>query len=361
LTKNPYIESVGTAVPEHILDQDTATEFMVRHLNGQISDNRVRAVMRATGIKRRFTVLEDYLKQPGQYAFYGNSDNLDPFPGTAERMQLFRQKAPQLSTRAALNCLDSSSVKVDQITHLITVSCTGMYAPGLDIDLIKTLGLRNDIYRLNINFMGCYAAITGLRMARDICMSQPEANVLLICTELCSLHYQKPTDEDSLLANALFGDGSAAVMVRSTSSTDALRIVGAHSEVNHKGAEDMSWQIGNDGFMMRLSGYIPQLIKEDIRPFLDHLLHSVNRTDFNAIVLHPGGKTIIQHVLEQAALDTSAYNPAMDVLAEFGNMSSPTVLFVLKKFLEQRVVPRNMVALAFGPGLTFESIYMEYD
>jgi predicted naringenin-chalcone synthase len=355
------IISIGRAVPSHRLTQEKALSFMKRHLNGYLEPSRVEALFRASSIENRYTVLEDY-SLPGNYEFYENTAHLEPLPGTAKRMDAYRMHAPSLAGKAVKNCLKDTHVTAENITHLITVSCTGMYAPGLDIDLINELGMGRNIHRYNINFMGCYAALTAMRMGDSICRSDDAAVVLIVCVELCSLHYQVPKSEEQALSNALFGDGAASILMKNTEDQRGLRFLGSHTKVKTEGHSEMSWYIGDHGFLMNLSGYVPQLVKENISTFVEELLELSSQSDFDHIAVHPGGKKIVAHVGEQLHMNRELLSASYNILKQFGNMSSPTVLFVLDELLKKGVEPADRIlALAFGPGLTFESILFQYD
>ncbi|TRX62706.1 type III polyketide synthase [Fulvivirga sp. M361] len=357
-----YITSIGTANPEHQVSQGDVLAFMVKahQLNPQEADH-LKLLYRATGIHSRYTVLEDYLRKEG-FTFYPNSENMEPFPNTEERGGQFMLAACDLSVAAVRDCLPED-FDMHTITHLIVVSCTGMYAPGLDIDLIYQLGLNKTIERTGINFMGCYAAFNALKTANAICLSQPGSKVLIVCTELCSIHFQKEKTDDNLLANALFGDGSAAVLVESEpGEKTAFKINGFMCDLLPDGQDEMAWKIGNFGFEMKLSSYVPGIIKDGIQQLLVRLRDSYQNLDFHHYIIHPGGKKILQVIEEQLDITKEQNQSAHHVLRHFGNMSSPTVLFVLKE-LSGRIVAsddeKSILGLAFGPGLTLESMTLE--
>ncbi len=207
-----YLIRIGTAVPEHRFSQTTLADFMVRAMKLTPADARkLHTVFRASGIQWRHSVLSDYGK-PQNPTFY--PEDFEPFPSTAQRLEVYRQQALRLSLAAIPNSLHLQRIPPESITHLIVVSCTGMYAPGLDIELVQALSLPASVNRLCINFMGCYAAFTALKAAHAFCAAQSNARVLVVCTELCSLHFQREGTDDNLLANALFADGAAALLVQ---------------------------------------------------------------------------------------------------------------------------------------------------
>ncbi len=370
-----YISAIGTAVPDHQIAQRDIARFMADTLQLKANDRRrLLALYRASGIVYRHSVLADYSRTQ-DFTFFPNAPDLEPFPDIQQRMQLYQQEAVQLSHTAATNCLDQlPAVNRSDITHLIYVSCTGMYAPGVDIELIHLLGLNTHAQRTAINFMGCYAAFNALKVADSIVRAYPDAKVLLVCTELCSIHFQKGTDEDTLLANALFADGSAAALVTGDNNLNnvQLQINRFYCDLAPNGQKDMAWHIGNNGFEMRLSSYVPQIIKEEVQQITQYLLQQLTHStedgqptppeisvDYYAI--HPGGKRILQVIEEVLSLEKQDNYHAYQVLRQYGNMSSPTILFVLRSLMDSFGTAdhsKNVLGLAFGPGLTLESMLL---
>jgi len=245
-----YITSIGTANPQNKVKQADIAEFMVRAMGLDQNDARkLRALYRVTGIESRYSVIGDYGRKDG-FDFYANSPDMEPFPSTKKRLGLYREHSLNISLKAISMCL-SKRPEFDKtsLTHLVVVSCTGMYAPGLDIDIIKAMGLSPHIQRLCINFMGCYAAFNGMKLADTFCKAQPEAKVLVVCTELCSLHFQKENSDDNMLANALFADGSAALLVESTPRRGLnLKPESFYCAIAMEGEKDMAWTVGDLGF-----------------------------------------------------------------------------------------------------------------
>lgn len=363
-----YITAIGTANPANRYSQSLIAGFMHRGMqfsNGE--ERRLDAVFRATGIEYRHSVLEDYGRTAG-FTFYPDSPDLAPFPGTAKRLQYFREHALALSL-ASVRDMFSMHPKFSppDITHVIVVCCTGMYAPGLDVDLVTSLGLSPAVSRTAINFMGCQASFNALKVADAFCKSDSTAKVLIVCTELCTLHFQRIANDDNILANALFADGSAAVLVEAdTLSNTRLRIAQFQSVLAPEGASDMAWTVGDIGFEMRLSSYVPGLIKQGIGKLTGQLLEKagVSVSDISHYAVHPGGRKILE-VVEQALRITRQGNAAAyHVLRNFGNMSSPTVLFVLKEVVRKLTASNYgecILGIAFGPGLTLESVVLRID
>jgi predicted naringenin-chalcone synthase len=366
-----YISAIGTAVPDHKIAQSDIARFMADAVQLPAKDRRrLLALYRASGIAHRHSVLADY-GRTDSFTFFPNTADLEPFPDIQQRMQLYQQEAVRLSYAAAVSCLEQlPALRRSEVTHLIYVSCTGMYAPGVDIELIHQLGLNTHTQRTAVNFMGCYAAFNALKVADSIVRAYPEAKVLLVCTELCSIHFQRGTDEDTLLANALFADGSAAALVSGKQlSRVQLSLEKFYCDLAPNGQNDMAWRIGNHGFEMRLSSYVPQIIKEEVQQITQRLLrqfaddHHVDSspTPVDYYAIHPGGKRILRVIEEVLSLAKQDNRHAYRVLRQYGNMSSPTILFVLQSLLAELSEAdhhKSVLGLAFGPGLTLESMLL---
>ena len=243
-----YISSIGTANPIHITPQSKIAEFMASALS--MDDNekhKLKALYRASGISQRYSVLEDYGNEIEKYNFYPQNEVLEPFPKIGDRMEVYKQEALSLSLRAIKDCLSKqTSLSPEDFTHLITVSCTGMYAPGIDIEIIQELKMNTNVQRTAINFMGCYAAFNAIKVADAICKANSGANVLIVCVELCSIHFQKIKDDDNILSNALFGDGAAAMIMQSALPAGlSLQLEKFHCDLKFEGKQEMAWHIGN--------------------------------------------------------------------------------------------------------------------
>ncbi len=362
-----YLCAVGTANPEHKIPQMQIAGFMADALQFNDADRRkLAALYRVSGIDTRYTVLEDYAKQNGSYEFYPNEIGLEPFPSVALRMAAYRKHALPLALKAIQDCLiQVSDFETKKITHLITVSCTGMYAPGLDIELVEALNLPTSVERTSVNFMGCYAAFNALKVANNICKANPEANVLVVCAELCTLHFQKSPETDHLVSNALFSDGAAAVLLSSKPLTSvALEMEAFHCDLAPTGKNDMAWHIGNTGFEMTLSAYVPELIKQGIKTLTENLLRHLQLTlaEIQWYAIHPGGRRILEAIEQELGLVKEQNRFAYNVLRQFGNMSSVTVLFVLRELMKELTSENHdqrVLSFAFGPGLTLESMLLK--
>jgi predicted naringenin-chalcone synthase len=325
-------------------------------------ERKLKFLYHNSGIASRFSVIPDYSSPPGDWKFYTASSSMEPFPNLELRMSWYNKYAAALSLEAIRKCLGKVKLDTAAITHLITVSCTGMSAPGLDLEVMALLELPRFTARSSINFMGCYAAIHALKQADAICRSTPYANVLIVCTELCTLHFQKAATPDNIASSLLFGDGSAAVLLTNDEKAKGVLIRGFYGEVIPRGEKDMSWELSSSGFQMTLSGYIPELIATDFSPLLQRAFRQFGLTQeaFSNWCIHPGGKRILQAVEKSLGLSPEALASGYDILKQFGNMSSPTILFVLQQMLEN-AVEGDILAAAFGPGLTMETCWLEAD
>ena len=372
-----YINGIGTAVPAYSSTQQEAAEFMADVLQLDERDSRrLMALYRHTRIDRRHTVLADYVRPREEFTFYTNSPGMEPFPTVGQRMGLYRQEAVPLALKAIHDCFASyPDFDPQTITHLITVSCTGLYAPGPDIELIEALGLPTTTQRLAINFMGCYGAFNGLKMADSIVRADAEAKVLVVCVELCTIHFQKKTETDHLLSNALFADGSAAVIVESqpavrhTGPSQAFRLRSFYCDLLPEGREAMAWHVSDFGFEMTLTSAVPTFIQQGIGQLMERLLTQCELTldDIGQYALHPGGRRILEVIEQQLGITAYDDRHAYEVLRQNGNMSSATVLFVLKEIWNELASGEadvdlerpNILSCAFGPGLTLESMVLE--
>jgi alkylresorcinol/alkylpyrone synthase len=318
-----------------------------------------------SGITSRYSILPDYTLEPGEWTFYPPTENLEPFPSLEERMDIFNRESVELSVRAIQDCL-STEADPKEITHLITVTCTGLSAPGLDLQLVERLGLPKNIFRTSVNFMGCYAAIHALKIADAFCCADPKAKVMIVCTELCTLHFQQKPSIDNITSSLLFGDGSAAVLVTgSADKSGGYPILGFYGEVMPRGKMEMSWELSSTGFAMTLSGYVPSLIEEDFDMLVEHALarHQIPREQITHWSIHPGGKKILEAIEKSLSLPKEKLDTSYQVLKDFGNMSSPTILFVLKNILKDidKVARQKVFGAAFGPGLTMETFVVGSD
>ncbi|WP_448519435.1 type III polyketide synthase [Rhodoflexus sp.] len=364
--RKPHITAIGTAAPAHEIRQELAPDWVATSLALPPNEARkVRLIYRATGIKTRYSVIPDFCGTE-QRELFPLTENLEPFPTTADRMSIYKREASLLAGKAIEN-MQLPADYFGTITHLITVSCTGMYAPGLDIDLMTRFGLPQHVQRTCIYFMGCYAAFNALKAAEAICRAYPEAKVLIADVELCTLHFQKINTEDQLLANAIFADGAAALLVEPvTPDKGLLSLEGFYSGLIPEGSNEMAWHIGNFGFEMKLSSYVPRLLGRKIKFFIEKIQEQLQlpADAIKYFVFHPGGKKILTEIENGLGISSHENRWAYDIMQRFGNMSSATILFVLQHLMatlrsESYQPGAQVLAAAFGPGLTMESAMIQ--
>ncbi len=323
----------------------------------------LKTIYKASGIEYRHSVIADYVRAPGDFQFFPNHYK-DEFPSTSERMKLYQSNALPLALAAINNCFSTlEAFDKNDITHLITISCTGMYAPGIDIEIVQQLGLNPSTKRTAINFMGCYGAFNGLKVADAFCKADPNAKVLMVSVELCSIHFQNDFSLENVISNAIFADGAAAVLIQgeSVQQQKHFKLVSFHTDLVPNTEQEMAWSIGDYGFDMVLSAYVPKVIKYGISVFTEKLLSQSNCSfnDIDYYAIHPGGLKILQSCEESLNITKEDNKYSYEVLRNFGNMSSATVLFVLKNIwdtLGNRPHNKNIFSCAFGPGLTLESM-----
>ena len=354
------ILAIGTSVPEYQHKQEDILDFMQRvYALNEGDRRRLRFLYRQGGIDTRYSVIPDYSLPAAAWQFYSPSENLEPFPRLEQRMKWYQQHAAQISLKAINKCVENFT---GNITHLITVSCTGMSAPGLDLELLELLELPPTTFRTSINFMGCYAAIHALKIADAFCRTDKNANVLIVCTELCTLHFQKELTIDNMTSSMLFSDGAAAVLITGNNESKGLSIDHFYSTVAVKGKKDMAWELSSRGFLMTLSGYIPELIQEDFNSLVTNAVAAagLRKEDITHWCIHPGGKKILEAVHKSLEFTNGQLQNCYTVLKEYGNMSSPTVLFVLEKIMQELKTKNQgkIFGAAFGPGISMETFIL---
>ncbi len=351
-----HINRIGTAVPPHDV-HDAFVRFTRPALpEGKVRNLFDRLVQRA-GIKHRFSVLhEDGLVEADESrpGFYRRG----AYPGTAARMATYAAHAPALAVQA-VQALDLRH-REDEITHLIVASCTGFIAPGLDQLVARQLGLRSDLQRTLIGFMGCSAAVPAMRVAQATVLANPAARVLVVNLELCTLHLQETDNVETALSFLLFGDGCSAALV--TGEAHGIALGDFHAMAIPDSHNHITWHVGDQGFLMHLSGEVPGRISQALRQELarqdsNGLLRGEGTQAIDLWAVHGGGKTILDAVQSGLALDASALATSRGVLAEHGNMSSATVMFVLKRMLQAAEHGMRGLAMAFGPGMAAETFH----
>jgi predicted naringenin-chalcone synthase len=367
------ILSIGTALPEAVISQRDAAAI-ARWVCCRTAEHEtwLPAMYEQTGIQKRYMALSVELvrdliegtRHSGSVFLPSGRDD-DFGPTTAQRMEHYARLAPPLALAAAREAVVRSGRAAAEVTHLVTVSCTGFMAPGVDAALIGGLGLAATVQRTHVGYMGCHGALNGLRVARAFTGAEPEACVLLSAVELCSLHYHYGWNPSKMVANALFADGAAAVVgVRKKGSggilggkdSRPLFVAATGSCLVPDTADVMTWTIGDHGFQMTLAKQVPGSIAKHLRPWLCDWLgkQGVRLEEVGSWAVHPGGPRILSAVEEGLCLPRTALAASRAVFAECGNMSSPTLLFILER-LRREGARRPCVMLGFGPGLTAEA------
>jgi alpha-pyrone synthase len=367
----PTIYSIGTALPKNKIAQSTHHDLLqASPAIGRKQKLQIRKVYSRTGIDFRHSVLEEFGRPE-------NEENILFFPSDQERMtpvskrmQIYEECAADLSLIAVREAISMiKDFDVSRITHLVTFSCTGMYAPGLDIQLVERLGLNKNVERTCINFMGCYAAINAMKSAYYIAKSTPDAVVLIVGLELCTLHYQKNETQDQIVANAIFADGTAAAIISSDhfetiDDSPSFSLQNFYAEFESSGKDEMAWRIGDSGFDLMLSAYVPDLIEKNINEMMQKIFRraGITQDDIDFYALHPGGISILEACEKALGISKEQNKLSYSILKDCGNMSSVTILFVLREYMKQLTKAdkgKKLLAYAFGPGLTMESMIAE--
>ena len=347
-----HINRIGTAAPPHDVHHAFVT-FAESMLPEGTVRNLFRRMVRMSAIEHRYSFLEpigdgkSYWRDAEDLYVVGN------FPTTRRRMQAFERFAPRLAG-CALDRLRLTPAERQEISHVIVTCCTGLYAPGLDIDVVNHLGLNPSVERTMIGFMGCYAAINALKAAHHIVRSEPTAKVLILSLELCSLHLKETQDLEQILSFLLFADGCAATLV---SADPAGLALDSFLAVNVPDTSDLiTWRIGEMGFDMQLSGKVPGEIKRGLPDSRAQILRGREAAEIDLWAVHPGGRTILDAVEQALELRPDALAMSRDILTRFGNMSSATVMFVLEQVLKKAEKGQTGCAMSFGPGITAETM-----
>lgn len=358
------ILGLGTAVPETELSSDVVARLSQKLCcTTQEQADWLAGLHQNSGIRKRHFVLHkqvvlDVLEgtRKSQSVFLPKSAADRQGPTTGQRLEVYARHARPLAMKAARRALEQAQLAPTEISHLVTISCTGFHAPGIDIELLKGLGLPATTERTHIGFMGCHGALNGLRVANALATADSRARVLVCAVELCTLHSPYHWDPEMMVCSAIFADGAAAVVGAAGGPGDGWRLAASGSCVLPSSENDMTWKVGDHGFRMTLSKNVPDLIEKNLRPWLVAWLerHGLRFDEVASWAIHPGGPKILSAVEEALGLPPSVNQPAREVLAEYGNMSSPTILFLLDHMRKQQA-PRPCVALAFGPGLTAEA------
>jgi predicted naringenin-chalcone synthase len=358
---SPLILALSTLNPPYKCSQVEVADKMIDilSLDGEKAEG-LRKIYANSSIGFRYSIVEDFLKPRAEWHFWGQNYPQET-PRMRRRNDLYKETAPQLAHKASLKAIETWGGHPSDITHVISVSCTGVLAPGLEFQLIESLNLKPSVHRLGINFMGCFGAFKGLQVASAFAREDSSHRILVVCTELCSLHLQSSTDQETLLANSLFSDGAAAAIVgcAARNNENALfAIEKQNSLALEESLDKMTWEAGDHGFFMHLSPYVPALIKRHIHKLTQPLLKQ--RIDITECdwAIHPGGKSIVQAAERALQLTEEQTRAAWQTLWDYGNMSSATFLFVLKQLLHQNTSKQWAAGVGFGPGLSMEGILL---
>ncbi|MGD9507377.1 MAG: type III polyketide synthase [Geminicoccaceae bacterium] len=344
-----YLNHVATAVPPFDV-HDKFVEYAPSLLPDDRSRRLFRRMVERAQIEHRFSFVEphpssDVLDRAGLFQRGGFAD-------TSARMQFFASHAGVLAEQAVGRLGDR--LRPETISHLIVTTCTGMYAPGIDLEIVARWGLCPGVERVVIGFMGCQAALPGLKVARHIVRSQPTARVLMVNLELCTLHMQETSDLASVLSFLLFADGCAASVV--SAEPEGLAMLGFATALLPDSGDQITWRVGNQGFLMWLDGAVPGTIARGLPGAAHTLLGGSHAQEVELWAVHPGGRSILDATQEGLKLADAALADSRAVLRAYGNMSSPSVMFVLARILSQSHPMRRGCAVAFGPGLTAEAM-----
>jgi alpha-pyrone synthase len=345
-----YLNQIATAVPDH----DIHRAFVDR-APSLLNEERYRVLFRRMANRAQIEHRFSFLRPPSANETGFDADGFyrrGAFPDTKARMRVYESHAFTLAKRA-LDQLHLTEQK-DAITHVIVTSCTGFYAPGLDLQVVQYYGLSASVERTIVGFMGCNAAINALKLARHIVRSRPEAKVVILNLELCTLHLQETDDLQQILSFLIFADGCAASMV--SAEPCGIELQSFHVAIMPDSAAQITWHIGDLGFDMVLLGHVPATVAKGLTSNLDSILNGHARDNIEHWAIHPGGHTILNAVQRSVGVPDGRLRASRDILRRYGNMSSATVMFVLKEMMAPGTRAGQGCAMAFGPGVTVESM-----
>ena len=356
------IISIGTAVPKYGTRQSNLLNFMQAAYKDEAASRMLKILFNHSGINTRYSVIPDFDKNLTEQVLFSENQCV---PTVLDRSEIFKERAISLAMEAIQDSFRKRNITVAEfgITHLITVTCTGIYAPGIDAALIEQLDLPNDIFHTSINFLGCNAAFPALKLGDMIAKTDENAKVLIVCVELCTLHFQPKNNHDNLLSNTIFGDGAAAVIVTADNNAipdyqGGMSINGFYSLLLNKGKDLMGWNITPVNFEMVLNAKVPEFIGEEVDDIVLKAGRKFNITSekIDKWAIHPGGKKILDIIKKQLQLNDTDLQYSYKVLEEYGNMSSPTILFVLNEIMQAEHKPNETIfSIGFGPGLSIET------
>jgi len=347
-----FINRIATAVPPHDVHH-AFISFATALIPEGTMRNLFKRMSRLSGIEHRYSFVQPVTTEDGTWKDAEQVYEPGNFPVTARRMKFFESFAPKLA-HAALDKLALTEKERHAITHVLVTSCTGLYAPGLDFEVVKHLGLNPSVERTMIGFMGCYAGINALKSAHHIVRSEPEARVLVLNLELCSLHFQETHELEQVLSFLVFADGCAASLV--SAQPEGLAIDSFLALTIPDSSHLITWRIGELGFDMFLSGKVPGEIGGALKQLGTQVTRGKDPLSIDLWAVHPGGRSILDAVEKGLTLPVDALSSSRSVLAQYGNMSSATVMFVLQQIMQRAQSGQQGCAMSFGPGLTAETM-----
>lgn len=353
---NAAIFAIGTSIPSYALTQMEIAERLTEIM--QLNDEEawlLKKIYSNSAVSKRYSVLPNILDLHDSPFLSKN------FVGLSERNAHYKREAPQLAEKAARQAISNWKGNLADITHVISVSCTGIITPGIEFLLAQHLALDPHVSLLGINFMGCFGAIKAIKVASKIAKENPKNCILLVCTELCSLHYKQRTDIEMMVIQSLFADGAAALIMGTEPKGGEqvlFEITDEKSSFIKDSINEMSWDASTEGFDMTLSARVPKLICEHIEPFIKSFLGHLYKADDYLWAIHPGGKAIVEAVEESLQLDRSLTTSSWNVLKAYGNLSSATFLYVLDDICKTYPGPKKTIGIGFGPGLCIESLLL---
>jgi len=361
------IISIGTAVPQYGTQQSAILDYMVSAYDDDTASRKLSLLFNHSGINSRYSVLPDF-NNPNSTDLFFTANNGSPT--VEERLNVYKDEAVLLGIDAIRDSFQKIDTSIAEfgITHLITVTCTGISAPGLDAEIMNHLNLPNEIFHVAINFMGCNAAFHALKLSEMITKTDENAKVLIVCVELCTLHFKPKNNHDNLLSNTIFGDGASALIVTSDAyatlyKKSGLKINGFYSILLNRGKDLMGWNINPVNFEMILDSKVPEFIGEEINGIILKAGRKLNIAPetIDNWAIHPGGKKILDTIKQQLHMNDSDLVHSYKVLNEYGNMSSPTILFVLNEILKANLKPDETIfSIGFGPGVSIETALFTY-
>jgi alpha-pyrone synthase len=349
------IDISTSSPPFKVPQKKVANELKLRMGGTQAVARMIEAVNNNSGIENRYFVIPDGETDAAAKFFTDKDGYLKP--DTKARMKVYENWSKILTSDAVEKILNKSRIDPGSIERLITISCTGFFAPGFDYYLIDKFNIPASVKRTHIGFMGCAAALIGFNNSLEaLSILGENKNILMVSTEICSIHFQTEASKDNILANLLFGDGAAAVIFSNERNRSGLKLFDTTSYVFKGSSEYMGWKIGNFGFEMILSQELPKIVLEQAMPQLKLLLQQkgIKKEEIKYWALHPGGRAILDSMQKGLELSEEKMFPSRKILRNYGNMSSVSILFVLKEIIDKVEKDEYCCAIAFGPGLTME-------